>query len=221
MNELLSKSEIEACFAKAEAVVANDHFVYKEGEHGPAYVNKDALYVHPLIVSSLCKQIALEVEDHNIDVVVGPAMGGVLLSQGVGYHLTRLKGKNTFCVFLDKDEKNPDAFVVKRGYGKFLMNGAKVLVVEDILNTGSSVRAVLGKLIGFNCEVVGIAALCNRGGVTSKDLGGVPLLTTLLDVTMAKFDPKSEEGCPLCHDGVPINTELGKGKKYLEDQGLL
>jgi orotate phosphoribosyltransferase len=59
-------------------------------------------------------------------------------------------------------------------------------------------------------EVVGVSALCNRGGVTAAALGA-PALHSLLDV---RLDSWPAEACPLCRDGVPVNVDVGKGREF-------
>jgi orotate phosphoribosyltransferase len=104
-------------------------------------------------------------------------------------------------------EKQGDGFVIRRGYDQ-LGRSKKILVVEDILNTGGSVRKVVDAVRALPADVVGVAALCNRGGVKSKDLGNVPQVFALMDISLEAWEP---EDCPLCKKGMPINTQVGKG----------
>jgi orotate phosphoribosyltransferase len=100
--------------------------------------------------------------------------------------------------------------MIKRGYDKFLP-GRKVLIVEDVLTTGGSVRKVIELAKNLKAHVAGVGALCNRGGITQESLQ-VPLFFPLLTVDLASW---SAEECPLCKKGVPINTQVGKGKEFL------
>lgn len=208
--DVLSDLEIRKWFEIAEAIVTDSHFLYKHGEHGSAYVNKDAIYPHSTLVSLFCLCVAVEVMYRDIDIVAGPVLGGIPLSQCVSRHLSRLKGREVPAVFLEKHPDDENVFIVKRGYDSYLTPGNKVFGVEDVLNSGSSMEAVVKTLRGYGCDVIGIGALCNRGGVTRSGVGDVPILSTLLNVEMDKFDP---DDCPLCRDGVPRNTQLGKWKK--------
>lgn len=103
-------------------------------------------------------------------------------------------------------------FVFKRGYDKYV-TGRKVLIVEDILTTGSTVKKVVEAVRAIGGEVVAVAALCNRGGVTAADIGDVPELFSLIDIALEMWDA---ENCPLCASGVPINTSVGKGQEFLD-----
>lgn len=102
-------------------------------------------------------------------------------------------------------------FVIKRGYDR-LITGKKVLIVEDVLTTGGSVKKVVEAVRAIGGEVVAVAALCNRGGVTAEAIGGVPELFSLINLNLEMFE---EAECPLCAQGVAINTNVGKGKEYL------
>lgn len=101
-------------------------------------------------------------------------------------------------------------FTIKRGQAKHIAGKTKVLVVEDILNTGGSAALTVKAVREAGGEVVAVGALVNRGGVTAEGLG-VPYLVSLLNVTMSAWD---ETECPLCPD-TPINTEVGHGKEFL------
>lgn len=194
------------------AVITNRHFVYTSGMHGSAYINKDALYPHTQRTSDLCYDLAFHFYNHRekVEVVTAPAIGGVILSQWVAFHLSKLTKREVFGVYAEKAFSG-DGFVIKRGYDK-LVEGKKTLVVEDILNTGGSAKQVVEATRDAGGIVVGLAALCNRGGVKPEDVGNPPELFALCDIKMEAWD---EAECPLCARGVPINTEFGKGREYL------
>lgn len=65
--------------------------------------------------------------------------------------------------------------------------------------------------------MIGLGVLCNRGGVRPEDVGGVPDLFALVNVSLDAWD---EAECPLCKTNVPINTSVGKGKEYLAKKGI-
>lgn len=191
---------------KVGALVTNSHIVYTSGKHGSSYVNKDAIYPHTELTTLICQAMAEPFQTEPIDAVLAPAIGGVLLGHGVAKELSRRHGKNILSVYAESTpEKN---FVIKRGYDELIKN-KRVLVVEDILTTGGSVRKVVEAARKIPCEVMGVAALCNRGSVTPEALGGVPVLKALFTVNLESWDPKD---CPLCQQNVPINPSLGKGK---------
>lgn len=206
----MNESEILKMFKDVGAIITDSHIVYTSGRHGSAYVNKDAVYPHTEVISKLCKEMALRFKDEGIDVVAGPTIGGVILSQWVAHYLSGLSGKKIYAVFAEADEEKNRFF--KRGYDK-LIPGKKVLIVEDILTTGGSIKKVVRAIRKIDGIVAGCAALCNRGGVSGADLGDIPALKALVDIDMESWE---EAACPLCKKGVPVNTDVGKGREYLQ-----
>jgi orotate phosphoribosyltransferase len=192
--------------AEAGAVITGSHVVYTSGRHGSAYVNKDAVYPHTERVAELCGLLADATRKTRPEVVCGPALGGIILSQWTGHHLGAL------AVYA---EKLPEGGLgLRRGYDR-LVAGRRVLVVEDVLNTGGSVRQAVAAVRAAGGEVVAVAVLCNRGAVTAADLG-VPALVALVELSLDSWDAAT---CPLCRDGVPIDTRIGKGREFLSASG--
>lgn len=194
------------------AIVTNSHFVYTSGKHGSVYVRKDMLYPHADKTSQVCKLLAEKFKDKDIDVVVGPSIGGIILSQWVSYHLSKLKKKEILGIFTEKDENGNQIF--KRGYDKLVKN-KKVLVVEDLTTTGGSVKKVVDSVKNSGGKVVDVCVMVNRDPekVTSKSIGAP--LSSLGIFKAESLDPKD---CPLCKKNVPINTSVGHGKKYLSSR---
>ena len=194
--------------ARLGAVIDKSHLVYTSGKHGSAYINKDAIYPHTAETSHLCELLALEFVADGIEVVIAPAVGGCILSNRVAEHLTRWGAdEEVLGVYADKDG---DGFVIKRGYDKLVV-GKRVLVVEDVLTTGGSAKKVIEAVRAIGGHVIGLGALCNRGGITKEDMT-VPKLFALLNVRLDTWD---EADCPLCQHDVPINTDVGEGRKFL------
>ncbi len=199
-------------FADAGAVVSNSHFVYTSGRHSSVYINKDALYVHTGVISQLCRFMAQSAPADQIDVVVGPVLGGIILSQWVTHFLnaSRTSGE-TLAVYAEKDGEGPDkTFSFRRGYDAYIP-GKNILIVEDILTTGGSVRQVIETVRHLEGNVVAVSALCNRGNVQPSAIGNVPI-QTLISVDLQTY---TAETCPFCAQQIPINTALGKGKAFL------
>lgn len=194
------------------AIVTNDHFVYTSGKHGSVYIRKDMLYPHTEKASKIGRIIAKKFQNKNIDVVVGPSIGGIILSQWTAYYLSKLKNKETLGIFTEKDENSNQVF--KREYDK-IVKGKNVLVVEDLTTTGGSVEKVVGSVKKAGGKVVNVCVMVNRDPekVTSKSIGA-PL--SYLGVFRAEaFDSNK---CPLCKKNIPINTAVGHGKKYLQEK---
>ncbi|MBI2268381.1 MAG: phosphoribosyltransferase [Candidatus Blackburnbacteria bacterium] len=204
----MTEAEVLEVLGRVGAVITNSHIVYTSGKHGTAYVNKDAVYPHTVETSRLCRAIAEQFADDKVRVVIAPAVGGVILSQWTAHHLTLITGQEVLGVYADKEG---DGFAIRRGYDK-LIQGRNVLVVEDVLTTGGLARKVIEVTRAIGGNVAGLGVLCNRRGVTPEDLAYVPKLVSLVDVTM---DAWNEADCPLCAQGVPINTDIGKGREFL------
>lgn len=197
---------------KVGAVITDSHFVYTSGKHGSVYVNKDAVYPHTKETSQIGKLFAEKYKNMNIDVVAAPALGGIILSQWVAYHLSKLKRKEILGVYT---EKTPDKqMIFTRGYDR-LIKGKKVLVIEDLTTTGGSVRKVVDTVKAAGGKVVAVCVMVNRDPehVTSKVVGGP--FSALGVLKASAFD---EAACPLCKKNIPINTDVGHGKKYLESK---
>ncbi len=199
-------------FVEAGGIIQNGHFVYASGKHGDVYVNKDAIYPYPHLVSELCHIIAKFHYDQrtSIDVVVGPATGGVLLSNWTAHHLSKLTRRSIVGVYADKVG---DAFEIGRGYPVFV-TGKNVLVVEDIFTTGGSAKKTVDAVHRIDGHVAAVHGLCNRGDVTAEQVGALHL-DTLFSLPAKAY---AEDECPMCAADLPINTEVGHGRKYLAER---
>jgi len=197
-----ASTRAEEILAETGAVIIDSHVVYTSGRHGAAYVNKDAVYPHPAQVSELCRMLADAAAADRPEVVCGPALGGIILSQWTAHHLGAL------AVYA---EKLPGGeLALRRGYDR-IVAGRRVLVVEDIVTTGGSVRQTVAAVRAAGGQVTMVTALCNRGGVTAADLG-VPAFSALVTLSLDSWEGAS---CPLCRDGVAVNTDVGKGREFL------
>ena len=208
----MNDPKIMSLFADAGAVITESHFVYSSGRHSSVYINKDALYLHTGTISQLCELMVQPYDPDEIDVVVGPVLGGIVLSQWAAHHLTQRRASGeTLAVYAEKEGDGPEKrFFFNRGYDKVIA-GKKILVVEDVLTTGGSARQVIDLVRVHDGDVIGVSALCNRGNVQPEDVGAVPL-RSVIAITLETF---SETACPLCQQQVPINTKLGKGRAFL------
>lgn len=213
----MDDSAVMQTLGKVGAIITGSHIVYTSGRHGNAYVNKDALYVHADSTSALCKEMATEYDANKIDTVAGPTIGGVILSQWIAHHLNskRSSGEILSIYAEEEGEGESKTRIFKRGYDAHIP-GKNILIVEDILTTGGSARKVIEAVRALGGNVVGLSVLCNRGGIKPDDVGGVPI-KALTNVQMDSFDAAE---CPMCKSKVPINTEVGKGRQFLEKQGI-
>src|SRR3989338_6279917 len=203
--------DIVTLLKKANAVITDSHIVYTSGKHGSVYINKDALYPHTEMASEVGRMMAEKFKDAGVEVVVGPMLGGIILSQWTAHHLTQMTGKEVLSVYTEKDAEGNQIFS-RRRYDRFV-KGKKTLVVEDITNTGGSAKKVVETVKAAGGIIVALCVMVNRDpkNITSETMGA-PFEP--LGVLPAEAFEEAE--CPLCKKGVPINTEVGHGKAFLE-----
>ena len=182
-------------FRSAEALLEG-HFIYTSGRHGTQFIQAARVLQYPQYCEQLCAAMAERFADDNIDLVVGPATGGIVLA----YDTARfLKCSNAFT---EKDDEG--GMSMKRGFS--LKTGARVLVVEDIVTTGGSISKTISHLRKRGAEIVGVSVLVDRSsGKASFPYKYEPL---------ARLDMKSWEPmeCELCRSGIPLiepDTLLG------------
>lgn len=197
---------------QTKAILADSHFVGTSGRHMPLYINKDALYPHTEAVSRMGELFAEKTKDMDIDVVAAPALGGIILSTWTAYHLTKLKGKEILGIYTEKTPDKNQIFT--RGYDQ-LVKSKNILVIEDLTQTGGSVKKVVESVKETGGNVVGVCVMVNKDPVNiTSDLVGAPL-TWLAELKTESYDASE---CPLCKEGVPVNTTVGHSKKFLEQQ---
>ena len=209
----MNEQEVLEILGKFGAVVTDSHVVYTSGKHGTAYVNKDTLYPHTADTSRLCHAIAELFVDDIVEAVIAPAIGGVILSQWTAHHLTQINRRKVEVLGVYAEKEITGNFVIKRGYDK-LIAGKNVLVVEDVLTTGGSAKKVIEATRAIGGNVIGLGAICNRGGVTSHDLADVPKFTALVNMKLDSWDEAECASTGPCSRGIPINTEVGKGREF-------
>lgn len=210
----MTGDELLGIFKKTGGYITGSHIVYTSGKHGETYLNKDAIYPHTKKISAICRSIAVKFKDKSIDVVTAPALGGIILSQWTAYHLSKITGKEVLGVYTEKTPDKNQIFT--RGYDK-LVQGKRVLVVEDITTTGGSVKKVIESVRKAKGQAVAACVIVNRDpdNINSKTIGAP--FYPLAEVKIQSWD---EKDCPLCKKGIPINTTVGKGREYLAKRGL-
>jgi orotate phosphoribosyltransferase len=191
------------------AVRTDDHFVYTSGKHGSIYVNKDALYPHVEKTSEVCRMMAQLCAELDVETVAAPALGGIILSQWVGYHLTQLKQKPVKAVYAEKDGNS--GFKFTRGYDQYIRN-KKVLVLEDLTTTGGSVKTVVDSVRSYDGQVVGVCVMVNRNPQeVNSELFDAPFFA----LGELEAEAYEEDKMPAELRQRPINTQLGHGAEYL------
>ncbi len=179
-------------------VVSNGHFVLSSGRHSNEYWEKFRLLEWPRVTEQLCRQIANRYKQSGIEAVIGPTTGGALLAQEVARQL------DTRCLLA---EPAPDGGrELRRGF--VLHTSERVLIVDDVLTTGLSLRETLSAIEQFQPEIIGLEVLIDRSGGDAITQYGVPCRALL---TVSAHTYYSEE-CPMCKEGIPIVKPGTRGK---------
>ncbi len=197
------------------------HFVYTSGKHASRYLNKMCVFLHPIYASEMGKLFAEKYKNKDIDIVVAPAMGGIILGQWTAYHLSKLKNKDILSTYTEKDKGSFTSAAVSnhiftKGNEKYVV-GKNVLIVEDIVTTGISIKKVVKAVKGADGKIVEVCAMANIHPIPSSitdDLIGAKF-SSLVELPVDLYD---SESCILCKNNVSINTDLGHGKKFLEEK---
>ena len=204
--------EVINILKKTRAILADSHFVGTSGRHFSAYINKDALYPHTRETSRIGELFAERFKQEDIDVVVGPALGGIILSTWTASHLSKLKNKEILGVYTEKDTEKNQVFT--RGYDK-LVAGKNVLIIEDLTQTGGSVKKVVNSVRSVGGNVTAVCVMVNKdpNNITTESIGA-----PFSSLAVYEVPSYTAEECPLCKSNVPINTTVGHGKKFLEEK---
>jgi orotate phosphoribosyltransferase len=183
---------------KQAGALKEGHFLLASGRHSNRYIEKFDLLRQPRLTQQVCEGFAKRFKAERIDVVVGPTTGGVILAFEVGRQL------GLPSAYAERVIDGGSAREFKRGTS--FEPGARVLLVDDILTTGGSVRETLAALEQHPVEVVAVAVLVDRsGGATT--FGQIPLFA----LTTLSVETWLPEECPLCAAGRPL-TKPGTTK---------
>lgn len=183
---MTKENEVIKIFKKSKALLAG-HFLLSSGLHSPVYFEKFQVLKNPAYIQKLCKKLALLFKKDKVQVVIGPATGGILLAYEVAKNL-----KTNF-VFAETENNRR---VLKRGYE--IKPQQKVLIVDDVLTTGGSVREVIELVERCQGEIIGIGFILDRSG--GKISFNYPL-KALATVSALTYQPSD---CPLCRKKLPL-----------------
>jgi len=184
----MQESEIIELFKKTGAY-QQGHFKLSSGLHSGAYLQCALLLQNPVIAARLCGHLAEKIHPIEPDLVLGPAMGGIILA----HETARALGANA--IFTERDDTG--AMALRRGFTVERDN--KILITEDVLTTGKSVKEVIALLARQGIKPIGVAALVDRSA-GKIDFGGIKHVS-LIKLNIPVF---KEKECPLCQEGIPI-----------------
>ena len=167
--------------------IQTGHFQLSSGLHSDRYVQCARLFEFPVAGKEICQEMAGLYQGGRVDVVAGPALGGIIMAYEVAH------GLGARSIFAERENGK---LTLRRGY---VNPGSRVLVVEDVVTTGGSVKELIELLKENGAEIAGVGAIVDRTG-GSVDFG-VPFRSMML---MEHRTWEASE-CPLCREGVPID----------------
>ncbi len=170
---------------KEAGVLLEGHFRLTSGRHSNKYLQCAKIFRNTKYSEELCAALAEYYAGSGVDVVIGPAMGAVQMA----YEVSRCLKCENFFAERDDDGK----MALRRGFA--VTEGMKVLIVEDVVTTGGSVREVLQLVKAKGAEVVGVGSIVDRTG--GKIDFGVPF-KAVISLDVESWEPCD---CPLCKEG--------------------
>lgn len=191
----LTNEQILESFKKTGGILKG-HFLLTSGRHSDTYMQCAKLFVDPVESEKLCADLAERLKEFKADIVISPAVGGIIM----GYEMARqLKVKNIFA------ERVDGAMALRRGFE--LKEGARVIVVEDVVTTGGSVKEVIKLVEENNATVVAVSSIVDRSN-GNVDFGYPYRALLSMEVTSYPADD-----CPICKTGVPAYKPGSRGLK--------
>ncbi len=176
----MNEKDVLKIFKKENAFLAG-HFLLSSGLHSPHYMQCALVLQKPWVAQKLCKELVKKLKGHKIDAVIGPALGGMIVSYEMG---RALKIKSLFA------ERVNGAFELRRGFS--LKKNERLLVVEDVVTTGKSIYEVIDLVERHGAKIEVVASLVDRSdgaAIFAQDFH------TLLKINIKTYRP---EQCPLC-----------------------
>ncbi|MHC2994940.1 MAG: orotate phosphoribosyltransferase [Candidatus Atribacteria bacterium] len=184
----MKTAEVMKKFKDAGAI-QKGHFKLTSGVHSDTYIQCAQVMQHPEFMHNLCSELGKKFRGDDIDVIVGPAIGGIIMA----HVMARVLGPWVRAIFTERENEK---MTLRRSFE--IKEGEKVLVVEDVTTTGSSVREVIDIVKSRKGKVVGVGVLIDRSG--GKVNFGVKT-EKLLTIDIKTYLP---EECPLCRKGIPV-----------------
>ena len=193
---IINTEEVMKKFEQAGAI-QKGHFKLTSGVHSDIYIQCAQVMQYPGFMNNLCSELGKKFRGNDIDVIVGPAIGGIIMA----HVMAQVLGPWVRAIFTERENGK---MRLRRSFE--IKEGEKVLVVEDVTTTGSSVREVIEIVKSRKGKVVGVGVLIDRSG--GRVNFGVKT-EKLLTVDIKTYLP---EECPLCKKEVPI---VKPGSRYL------
>ncbi|RKY94773.1 MAG: orotate phosphoribosyltransferase [Ignavibacteriae bacterium] len=182
----LTETEILEIFKITESLFEG-HFLLTSGRHSDKYFQCAKVLQYPEYIEQLCSIIANHFKNYEIDTVISPAIGGLVVGQEVARQL------NKRFIFAERENKT---LTLRRGFS--LSEGEKVLICEDVVTTGGSVFEVIDIVKSSDAKVAGVGFIVDRSN--GKVTFGFPQISAL-KMEVVSYLP---EECPLCKEGLEI-----------------
>ena len=193
----LNAEQIISIFKKTGALLEG-HFLLTSGLHSDKYFQCAKVFQYPHHAETLCTDIAAHFKNSQIELVIAPAVGGII----VGQEIARLLGVRS--VFTERVDGK---MTLRRGFE--ISEGEQVLVAEDVTTTGGSVKEVIDVVRANSASVVSVTAIVDRSGGTIHF--NCPYFS-LLQMEVNNYKPNQ---CPLCKSGtIPVKP----GSRDLRDK---
>lgn len=180
---MLAKEQALEIFTQAGALLEG-HFRLTSGRHSNQYMQCAHVLKYPAFTEELARHLAEVFRDDGVEVVIGPAMGGIV----VAYEVARQLG--VIGMFTERENGQ---MALRRGFS--IEPGQRVLVVEDVVTTGGSVKEVIEVVEQLGGQVVGVGVLVDRSN-GAVDFGVKQAAVLSLDISSWEA-----EACPLCREG--------------------
>jgi len=183
--------DLQSALAERGALLRG-HFRLSSGRHSDRFVQKFRILEDPVLLERVARELADRFRSLEPTIVVGAAVGGILLA----YEVARQLG--TFAIFVEKENGVP---ALRRGFT--LTPDDRVLLVEDVLTTGRSMRETIDVVRDTGASIVGLGVIVSRGRVTLSLSKGDTAIEShvLLDFPLESYD---EDECPQCRAGEPL-----------------
>lgn len=178
----MNEAEVHELFEEHGAL-QRGHFKLSSGRHSDVFVQTALVLRHPGIAERLGHELGSRFREAGATIVLGPAMGGLLIGHEIARYLT---------IPMIYSERVEDAMTLRRGFT--LGADDQVLIAENTVTTGGSQREVIDLARAQGADVVGVASICDRSGGVSF---GVPF-ESLLQIEASSWEA---DDCPLCRDG--------------------
>jgi len=179
--------EVLEIFEK-EGAVQQGHFLLTSGLHSDTYIQCARVLMHPHLAESLADELARGFRSQEIDVVVSPALGGII----IGYMVAMAMNKRM--LFAERAEGR---LALRRG--QHISADERALIVEDVITTGGSVQELIALVENAGASVAGMGALIERE--EDRDFGVEKKVLLRLEVSAWEA-----ADCPLCREGVELEA---------------